>query len=216
MQISVPQMGEVDGAIESPLDLDAGIGQVVTAGRWFKLVDDSFEADGVVLGDVSGVLGAEDGGQSKFRMDRSPGGRGVFRRFAEARCVSRDELVIQIAGGSFAGMDSVAYEFGYESSLEGAVDSFTTSSCLGAMGEGQSDGQGFHGDLKGGGRDLSALFGGQMVGADELASAVEIESPGQAEAGEDLIADLEATIPVLLRLELAPERLACGVVGAEQ
>jgi hypothetical protein len=53
-------------------------------------------------------------------------------------------------------------------------------------------------------------------GGDELAGAVEVEGAGQAEADEDLIADLEAAVAVFLGLELAPQRLAGGVVTGQQ
>ena len=59
-QFSISWMGHVDGLVESLLDLDFGMNQMVPSDRRFDLVENAGEADGVVVGDDSLMLGAED------------------------------------------------------------------------------------------------------------------------------------------------------------
>jgi hypothetical protein len=56
-------MDQVDGAVESLLDLDFGVDQMVAAGGRFELEDAAGEVDGVVVGDDSLMFGTEDGRQ---------------------------------------------------------------------------------------------------------------------------------------------------------
>ena len=84
-EFSVSWMDQVNGAVESLLDLDSGVDQVVAAGGRFELEDAAGEADGVVVGDGPLMLSAEDGRQMQRRIDAAPGGRGVGRGPAKRR-----------------------------------------------------------------------------------------------------------------------------------
>ena len=209
-------MEEVNGAIEALLNFDVGVDQMSSGGGWFELIDGPVVADGVVVGDRASGFAAEDGLQVDPWIEGSPGGDRLGGRLGESAAVAWDELAVEIACGVAAVVDAVSNQLGDESVLEAAVEPFSASSCLRAVGEGQSHGEGLHGDLEGGGRDGASLLAGSVIGADELAGAVQIEADGQSESPEEAVADLKTAVAILLELERAAEGLSGGVVTGQQ
>jgi len=169
---------EADGLVESLLDLDGGFDEMASAARRFELIGDPTIADGVVVGDDAGGLHTEDAGQVEVQIEIAPGGRGIGRWAGESLGVAGDEAFVEVTGGPLAGVDSIADEFGDESVLEGAVEPFATAAGLRAVGEDEADGEGVHGDLKGGRWDGASVLLGTVIGADEVAGAVEVERGG--------------------------------------
>ena len=209
-------MPDVDGAVEPFLDGDLASGDADAAGVGFELVDLSAVADGVIVGDLAGVLRTQDGAQVESLGDRSEGLVGISRFDSEALGVLGDEYLVEVGGGFRRVGDVVMIEFCDQPVLERAVDTLTPASGLRAVGEDEFHRQLSHGDLEVG-RLIITLedMGTTMAGGSELAGMVEVECGGQAMTSADLIEDAKTAGQRFLRIELAVEGHAGGVVGGE-
>ena len=76
-EFSVSGVDDVDGAVESLLDLDLGMDEMMPADGRLDRVDDAGEAHGVVVGDCALVFGAEDRRKIQRGVQRPPGGRRI-------------------------------------------------------------------------------------------------------------------------------------------
>jgi len=141
------------------------------------LVDLSLVTDGVVVGDLAGSLGTQDGAQVEAFRDRSEGGVGVPRLHPEVIGILGDEHSVEIVGGFGRVGDVVVVEFCDQPVLEGLVDALAPAPGLRAVGEDKLDGQGLHGNLEVG-RLVVALedMDAAMTGGSELTGSVEVES----------------------------------------
>src|SRR6516225_1983203 len=215
---SVPPVVEVDAAVEPLLDLDFGPGQARAACRRQQLVRLPLETDRVIVRHHARELGRQHGLEVDPGRQRTPGRLGVGRVVTEAAAVTWDEDAVEVLRGPPRRGDLVEFQLGDQPVLEGAVEAFAASAGLGAVGEDQADLEQAHGVLEVCRLALGVVqrLGAAVAGGDELAGAVEVEGAGQAEADEDLVTDLEAAVAVFLGLELAPQRLAGGVVAGQQ
>ena len=209
-------MPNVDRAVRPLLDCDFGPGDADGTRAGLELVDSSVIADSVVVGYFAGGLGTQDGAQVEPLGNRSEGWVGVSRFDSEASGVLGDEDPIEVVGGFDRVGDVVVVEFCYQPVLERAVDPFTPAAGLRAVGEDEFDGKRVHSDLEVG-RFIVTLedMGTAMAGGSKLAGVVEVECSGQAMTSADLMEDAEATIERFLRIELAVEWHAGGVIGGE-
>jgi hypothetical protein len=207
-------MDDVQGAVGTALEGDACFDVASASGDGQQLPAPAVERDGVVWGDDTGFVAAEHGTEVVFSGHGPPGMAVVLGATAKASCVSRDEVLVEVFGGLVELGDALAAQLSDKSILEGAVESFSAPSCLGAAREGQSDGQLCHGPLKLGGRRLFS-FGQSMSGVEEMAGAVEVEGGGESVLGEELLADAEAAVSVFVGLEASDEGFSGGVVAGE-
>jgi len=205
-------------SIEMLLDLDAGMEEMAPTGRGRQLIGLGLKADGVIVGDHSFMFGGQDAFEVQFVGDRSPGGAGIRGLLGKSFLVFGDEDAIEIFGGGFTVFDSLMGEFGDESLLEAAVEALAPSAGLGAVSKDESDRELRHGAFEMGLLDLGSLFnmGPAVAGGCELAGHIEIEGRGQAEFFEHPIADLEASVAVLVGLEFTPEGFSGGVIAGKE
>jgi hypothetical protein len=113
---------DVDWAVKPLLYRDFGSSDADGAGIGLELVDLSLVTDGVVVGDLAGSLGTQDGAQVEAFRDRSEGGVGVPRLHPEVIGILGDEHSVEIVGGFGWVRDVVIVEFCDQPVLEGLVD----------------------------------------------------------------------------------------------
>ncbi len=198
------------------MDEDFGFGKVLSMGQGQELNDLFVDGDGVVVVDRALEAFAQDLSEIHLRGQGSPCGLGIFRLDGEAMAVMGDELLVEVTGSLLGIVDAPEAQLGYESVLESAVDSLASSPGLGGEGEDKADAEFPHGPFKMSGLliPLSDMHAA-VAGGGEVGGAIQVEGSWQATAGEDLQADLEATVEVLLVLEEAVEGFSRGIIGAQ-
>ena len=139
---------DVERAIKPFLYRDLGPGDADGAGIGLELIDLSLVTDRVVIGDLAGSLGTQDGAQVEFLRDRSEGGVAVPRPHPEAFGILGNEHPVEIVGSASWVGDVVVVEFCDQPVLERLVDAFAPAPGLWAVGEDELDGERLHGDLE--------------------------------------------------------------------
>ena len=215
---AVPRVAEVNAAIEPLLHRDRRPRQARATRRRQQLVAGPLETDRVIVGHDPRKLGRQHRVQVQAGRHPAPRGSWVGRCAAEATAVTRDELRVEVLRGAAGVADLVPPQLGDEPILKAAIEPFAAAAGLGAVGEDQADLQLAHGLLEVRRLAVRIVQGRQAAVArgDELAGAVQVEGARQAVADEDVVADGEAAVAILLGLELAPQRLAGSVVAAKQ
>ena len=167
---------DVNRAIKPLLYRDFGPGDADGAGIGLELVDLSLVADGVVVGDLAGSLGTQNGAQVEAFRDRSEGGVGVPWFHPEVFGILGYEYPVEVVVSFGRVGDVVMVEFCDQPVLERLVDTLTPAPGLRAVGEDELDGERLHGNLEVGGLIVALQdMGAAVAGSSELTGSVEVE-----------------------------------------
>jgi len=210
-------MNDFDFSIGALADLHAGFDEMPPVGSGKQLIDFSPIGEGVVVGDGAAFFHAKDVEEIAIRRDRPPGRAGIAGSDSEAFGIGGKEMTREIAIGFVERVNAVAAQFGNETILKDAVETFDPSPRLGAIGENHLNAEFGHGALEGG-RFVRALprVNAAMTGGLELRGAVQVETLREAVFLEDFGEKEEASIAVFLLAKKTAQGLAGGVVAAEE
>jgi len=176
----------------------------------------SLHRDGIIVGNGSLKASAQHIFHLQTVRKSSPGSMLIFRLDAETAAVGRDEVLVYLSGGFPDACNAVEAQFGRQSILKAAIDSFGSASGLRGVGKDQPDAQLIHGPLEPGGFVIAlGNMEATVAGRGELGGAVQIKAYGKAIVLKDFLADGKTAGQVLFFPEKPVQRLARGIIRAQ-
>jgi len=125
------RMEDMPVTVKPKIGMDFCFNDVRDVFRWEQLDNLPLQGDGVIISHGSLKALTQDVTDINRKRDGSPG-RDRFLGFdAKAFGISGDEAAVKISVGVRSFIDSSEFQFGNETILEGAIDSFTSAACLG-------------------------------------------------------------------------------------